>query len=153
MTVGENIKKFRKKAHLTQRALAKEVGLATITIQQYERGVREPRLDIIFKIAKVLGVLPTVLIEDMSEELALYIENHTTTYDKDIIIATTDETKSDPLYEHAKKEICHFLKLLNEDGQEVAIERIKELTEIPKYQRNSNNSDSFKGHDLEMHIE
>ena len=58
MTTGENIKKYRKKAHLTQKELAAKCGLAAITIQQYERGAREPHLETVIKISKALGVLP-----------------------------------------------------------------------------------------------
>ena len=42
---GDYIKIARQKAGLTQKQLAEKVGLATITIQQYERNLREPRLE------------------------------------------------------------------------------------------------------------
>lgn len=45
MTIGENIKKFRKSANLTQKQLAEKCGLAPGTIQQYELGKREPRIE------------------------------------------------------------------------------------------------------------
>ena len=144
MTVGENIRKFRKKAHLTQKDLAHKAGLATITIQQYERGVREPRLETLFKIAKVLNVLPTLLIENMSEELALYIENHPHTYDKDITFSDEgNENNNDPIFEQAKERICDLLKLLNDEGKDTAVERIEELTEIPKFQCKGTESNTY----------
>lgn len=54
MTYGESIKKARKQSGLTQAELAKKCGLAAITIQQYERNLREPSLATLGKIAKVL---------------------------------------------------------------------------------------------------
>lgn len=54
MTVGQIIKEKRKNAGLTQKQLAEELGVATITIQQYERGVREPTLERLMSIARIL---------------------------------------------------------------------------------------------------
>lgn len=54
MTVGQMIKEKRKTIGLTQREFAKEIGIATITLQQYERGVREPKLEMLMRIANGL---------------------------------------------------------------------------------------------------
>ena len=48
--IGENIKKARQKAHLTQKALAEKSGVATITIQQYESGKERQILSRLLKI-------------------------------------------------------------------------------------------------------
>ena len=61
--IGDNIKLYRKKAHLTQAELALKCGLATGTIQQYELGKREPKIEIIDKIASVLGIRVIDLME------------------------------------------------------------------------------------------
>lgn len=53
--MGEMIRTLRTLAGLTQKELAEKVGVSTITIQQYERNVRTPRLEIAEKIAKILG--------------------------------------------------------------------------------------------------
>ena len=42
---GELIRTARKHAGLTQKELAEKSGVAKITIQQYEAGKRQPRLD------------------------------------------------------------------------------------------------------------
>lgn len=44
MEIGQSIQEARKKAKLTQKELAEKVGIATITVQQYERGVRTPKI-------------------------------------------------------------------------------------------------------------
>ena len=54
MDIGNEIRNARKHAGLTQAQLADKCGLATITIQQYEHGKREPSLEQIAKLAIAL---------------------------------------------------------------------------------------------------
>lgn len=54
MTIGQRIKAARKKENLTQSQLAELLGLSTITVRQYEADKREPRYQIIEKIANTL---------------------------------------------------------------------------------------------------
>ena len=56
MNLGNNIKKYRKEAGLTQRELAEILDVAVGTIQQYELGKRQPRLEMINRIAGALGI-------------------------------------------------------------------------------------------------
>lgn len=56
MTIGEQIKTARKAEGLTQAQLAERIGVATGTIQQYERGIRQPRFEILEKIADELQI-------------------------------------------------------------------------------------------------
>ena len=56
MTIGQRIKEARKSAGLTQRELAEKAGTATGTIQQYELGKRQPRIEQFQAIADVLNV-------------------------------------------------------------------------------------------------
>lgn len=142
MTTGENIKKYRKEAHLTQKELAAKCGLAAITIQQYERGAREPHLETVIKISKALGVLPTLIIEDLQDELALWIENHPDSYDQIVFNHSENNTNFDMYLEDTIERIKPLLELLNRDGQDVAIERIEELTQIPKYKITDNQDNS-----------
>ncbi|MCH5345147.1 MAG: helix-turn-helix transcriptional regulator [Acetatifactor sp.] len=73
MTIGERIKSERKKAGLTQEKLAKNSGLATITIQQYESGKRQPRLEQLRKIATTLQI-PLADILPFDDGLRLWKE-------------------------------------------------------------------------------
>lgn len=59
---GELIKTARKNKGLTQKQLAEKTGLAIVTIQQYERNLRQPRIENIKKIAEVLDVSPAYLM-------------------------------------------------------------------------------------------
>jgi transcriptional regulator with XRE-family HTH domain len=56
------IKKFREKAGLTQRALAAQVGVAEITVRKWEREKRAPRIESIRALAKVFGCEPAKLL-------------------------------------------------------------------------------------------
>lgn len=134
LNIGARIKHERKRVGITQKELAEKSGLATITIQQYERGVREPRLEIVFKIAKALNVLPTTLIENMDDEFAEFIESHPNDYDSLIIFSSDAESRIDSTIE---KQLVNLFNRLNNEGIAVALERIEELTEIPRYKANS----------------
>ena len=56
MAFGKHIQAARKNAGLTQAQLAKVCGVATITIQQYERDKREPSFEMLSKIASTLSI-------------------------------------------------------------------------------------------------
>ena len=56
MTIGEQIRDARKKAGMKQSDLAEKLGVAVVTIGQYERGQRTPRLEQIRAIANALDV-------------------------------------------------------------------------------------------------
>lgn len=61
--VGEKIKYFRKKSKLTQKALAEILEVTTVTIQNYENNRRKPSINMLEKIAKVLNVPVTYLLD------------------------------------------------------------------------------------------
>ncbi len=63
MTIGENIKRIRKEKGLTQKQLADKLKCATGTIQQYELGKRQPRIEQLKRIATALDVDVWELIE------------------------------------------------------------------------------------------
>ena len=53
---GSRIKKAREAAGLTQDQLGKEIGVTGVTIMRYEKNQREPRIEQLEKIAKVLDI-------------------------------------------------------------------------------------------------
>lgn len=61
--LGATIQRLRKEAGLTQTQLAQRCGWAMGTIQQYERGVREPRLEKLLAISSALNVPVAALVE------------------------------------------------------------------------------------------
>ena len=56
MTTGQRIKAARKKAGMTQAALAEKLGISYVNISQLEKDQRNPKLETLQRIAKALGV-------------------------------------------------------------------------------------------------
>lgn|SRR6185295_3194440 len=54
--VGKRIKRVRQRNGLTQDQFAEQVGLSSKYISGIERGVENPTMDTLFRLAKVLGV-------------------------------------------------------------------------------------------------
>ena len=55
-TYGDKLREMRKEKGWTQAQLARVSGCNGITITNYENGYRLPRLDILIKLGKALGV-------------------------------------------------------------------------------------------------
>lgn len=111
MEIGQIIKDARKKAGLTQKELAEKAGTAAGTIQQYERGIRQPRIKQIEQIAKALEVDPCSLMDwDTASEYLV----------------------SDINGKIRMKRIEKAFHQLNDEGQAKAVERVEELAEVPR---------------------
>ena len=78
MAIGDRIKEQRKNYGLTQKQLAEKIGVAEITIRQYELGKRQPRIEQLHAIASALGVSMDTLY-GISDETRAEIE-HTVEY-------------------------------------------------------------------------
>ena len=125
MLIGEKIKAERKNRKLTQKQLAEATNVAIGTIQQYELGKRAPRLEILAKIADALNVqIGDLLPSQPGAE-----------YELD--------------YDHPPQLQRQFIleeafRKLNDEGQQKAVERVQELTEIQRYQAKKESlSDAF----------
>ena len=74
ISLGKNIRKFRKAANLTQRDLAEKVDCSDGHIGQIERAVGIPSLETVVKIANVLGVsLDTLVLNSLAEPEKYYL--------------------------------------------------------------------------------
>jgi transcriptional regulator with XRE-family HTH domain len=62
----ENLKYARKKADLTQEALAEKVGVTAKHIGVIERGLRFPPIQLVEALANALGIAPYELFLDLS---------------------------------------------------------------------------------------
>lgn len=56
MAFSENLKHFRTAANMSQQDLSNAAGVSTRMIQQYERGVSQPRFSVAEKIASALSI-------------------------------------------------------------------------------------------------
>lgn len=121
---GKLIKEARKNKGLTQKQLAEKTGLATVTIQQYERNLREPRLKNIIKIANALNVSPESLFG--STRIGF-----TTEFDREKLNYYNPGIFSEGNIRY----MSELLDQLNFAGQEKALEQIELLTKIPEYKK------------------
>lgn len=72
MSIGSNIKKYRKLKGLTQEELANKIMMSKVAIQKYETGKREPRNLTISDIAKALDIS---VVDLYREEKELTVED------------------------------------------------------------------------------
>lgn len=125
-SIGQRIKALRETAHLTQEQLGEKVGVTGVTIMRYEKGLRQPKLKMLANIAMALDAPFSYLIqqEEFISLLSSDLEEKIHSYSSDVASSI----------EIASERIRLALGELNREGQEKAVERVEELTEIPKYQ-------------------
>lgn len=151
------LKEARKEAGLTQKQLASMLGVATGTVQQWELSTRFPRVEMLEKLEEILGISFFPVRKDMEEiakQLGVPFKSVYSVVDegKDSIaldiIAKVHKTlekngKSQMRYEEFLRTldnashsalIMFAFEKLNDEGKKVAVERVEELTQIPKYQ-------------------
>lgn len=126
MTIGEKIKSARKKADLTQKALAQKTGLATGTIQQYEYGDYKPKIEQLRKIATALNVPVECLIDSIPIDFMTKNEIKAIEY-----FAKQIDTQ---LEQHENRLLQNY-RQLNDDGQRKVSDYAKDLTKVPEYRR------------------
>lgn len=61
------LREFRNKKGISQEKLALECGLDRTYISLLERGLRQPTISTLFKIAKALDVTPSMLIQEVEK--------------------------------------------------------------------------------------
>lgn len=131
MNMGKQIQKYRKEKRLTQRELAEKCGVATGTIQQYELGKRQPRLEQLRVISNALGIALYQLTDgDYSsfspEELQKdFLKTAIQLDDFHEMIAAKALEEENVL-------LADF-RILNEKGRKEAQKRVSELTELKRY--------------------
>ncbi|MBW2187567.1 MAG: helix-turn-helix transcriptional regulator [Deltaproteobacteria bacterium] len=67
---GQVLKKYRMQVQMSQEALALECGLDRTFISALERGIRQPSLKSLFKVAKTLNISPDQIVKDVDEMLS-----------------------------------------------------------------------------------
>ena len=149
MTIGEKLRACRKWANLTQKELGEKVGIDGATVGKYERGVLKPKRETLIKFEDALNYCHGTFYRDTDEAFQTVQDAKQELYGVDGWIVVypdmetgelTRETMQNPLNTRLE---AAFSKL-NAEGKEVAIERVEELAQIPKYQR----TDAPAGDDL-----
>lgn len=72
MGIGYNIRKYRMQLKLTQKELAKEIGVEQTTISKYEQGILEPNIEALVKLAKLFGISVDELLNSADDEISGY---------------------------------------------------------------------------------
>lgn len=126
MTIGERIKLRRKELHISVDALANKLGKNRATIYRYESDdIENLPISILEPLAEALYTTPAYLMGwEEADEKPLsesYYVAETIDYNK----------KSDAGFDI--NELLRNLSELNDEGKREALNRIKELTFIPKY--------------------
>lgn len=117
--IGSSIKSAREKVGMTQKELAEKMGTTPQNISQYERNIRNPKLETRERLAEAMG---------LSSDTFLITYN-------DPQIAQELEQFLEDAMKRRLSELENLFCSLNEDGQCAALERLDELAQLPKYQR------------------
>ena len=65
----ETLKRIRKERGFTQQQLADELGMHIKSYQRYECGTRRPNIYMLLKIADILGVKASELLDEQSKKI------------------------------------------------------------------------------------
>lgn len=138
MNVGENIKRIRTERGLTQKQLGDLCGMADSAIRRYELGKANPKMETLYKIATGLGVSIILLVKGCENKYPLTKEEYETAMWNAIINKANNATVTTrTVYVDVEKEdkIVDLFEMLNDAGQDKAIEHTEMLTKIPEYQK------------------
>lgn len=135
--IGEKIRYLRIQKNMTQKELGEKLGgIPQQQIGRWENGKSNPKLNTLQKIAVALSVNVNDLLESPLDDSPLYktFKNANPSdypIGKDFINAQSAKQVDD--WKQIDIELVKTFKKLNETGKAVAIERVEELTEIPRY--------------------
>lgn len=136
--VGNKIRYYRTKKGITQKKLAELIGKTESSIQKYECGNTEVPFNVLEKISKSLDTELLMLLDDeYLESASVYFKN---TGDDELSsllhnIALLNQQLATNIEESYLQALNILFSMLNDSGKQKALERIEELTEIPKYQK------------------
>lgn len=161
-SIGDRIRRARQDKGISQEELARLIDTTKSTISKYELDRREPRLETLQQISDALGVSiielldpsifdslssmlhvePAHLLELMSAPVPEAADLRRTISDAAFNLESLRRVDSavNQLKRQAdenRSQLNAAFDKLNLSGQEKAVERVEELTEIPKYLRDA----------------
>lgn len=135
----QKMREARKTAGKSQEELAKALGVNRATVSKYETGVIEPPLAQIVQIARFLDMNFGDLLDG---EAYLLYKAHQSGFEagrqaEQLNNAALRSVFEPDGYSFSEPELflIRSFSQLNDEGQAKAVERVEELTEIPKYQK------------------
>lgn len=130
MTIGENIKRFRKERGLTQKQLGEKCGIDEANLRKYELNKQSPRIETLRKIAYALDVYTYDLLYDEITVADKKTQEISEVSMKFINRGCLDMPDND---EVVNEILLRNFNRLNNSGKKEACKRVGELTEIPRY--------------------
>ena len=126
MPVGDRIRLIRQAAGIKQNELAAMLGLQYQSISQYERGDRQPKIDMLFRISKALGVSLVYLLP----------LEYSVIWDEALLTGMKERQRAleDQGYTFSGKEQCvvEDFNRLNDSAQHTVIDFIEQLLDDPE---------------------
>jgi len=93
MKIAENLRKLRVASGITQTFIAKKVNISRQAYCNYEAGIREPDYNTLLKIAKILGVPVSAILDETDENTNLSSQNQIRMDSENWVLPTTPENK------------------------------------------------------------
>lgn len=143
MTIGEKIREIRKEKGISQKELGTLLGVSQQMIGQYENSSREPKIETLRKIAAALKVK----LSDFLEVGQIIEEYNPVDNTTDTIVKMEDEiiqgkiissftfnadtySNEELLLTEREKRLVEYFRLLNNKGQDKALEDVELYTLI-----------------------
>lgn len=133
MSISDNIKIYREKQGLSQRALAEKLGISQAAVSQFENGKNPPKIDTLQKIANALDVDINSLLEDTDSPLVRAVNRSGESSALFDSIKQSHLTKSIQ-FKNIDIELIKLFHQLNSKGKEKVIDYTFDLTNNPDYQ-------------------
>lgn len=138
MKFGEQIKKAREAAQMTQEQLGAAIGVTGVTIMRYEKNQRQPRFEQLQAIAKALNVEFYELYDpSIAKALETIVDNNIDSVDEAIrkrygiegnyVVVETEDAEI--------RKMMQAYTRLNSDGQKEAIRNVEIIAGNPIFQR------------------
>lgn len=164
MKTGDALKNARVGAGMTQAELARRLGVTPQTVSQYERGRINPKFETLKRMADAMDVSVDSLLDE-SMRAQIECNTHQALLDAMKTVSASagkltdagipeDEVKSVmgklqnlvdfAIQEADLQEVLRLYQSLNREGQAVALERLDELAQLSKYQRQDLKEDAAK---------
>lgn len=108
------------------------MGISGSLVGQYERGVVNPKYETIIRFADALNVEPREILGNAFIDV-VGPETRRACHESGVVgVKLYDSGRIERIT--TSEQLNEAYSKLNSEGQKVAVERIKELTQIPKYQ-------------------
>lgn len=122
MTIGENIKKARESAGMTQKELAEKLGIKAGTISAFEKDRTNIKHSTAKKISDALEIPLSMILKDSEDIL------------NDFVAHPEEWEDVSHKYTSNKQVLLNkYFSDLNAVGKDEAVKRVEELTHIEKY--------------------